>query len=262
MAGIRSLTRLTLAAAMFAALPALAGDDGTTFEFRLRAGLTAGALRQDQGDNKAMGFGVAARRAFGKGHLTAELSYDILAGQARDRMPLAGPVYAPAGAALGTADPVTHNAYFLRVNESIDLRKESASGFSLKGGYSAPLGLVSGMSWHGGLSLDFYKTSSEFTGTLRPMVLVGAAPTQVVDAQNRKYYEGFATVAKGTSLTPGLYLGLRQQLSEDFSLELNLRNFGAKHYDYKPTTYTGAPAVMDSSTHRGFVFEISLAMTL
>ena len=259
MAGIRPLSRLAYAAALLAFVPALAQDNSLPLEFKLRTGLTAGALRTDQGDNKAFGFALAIRKPFGKGQLTGELSYDILAGRARDVMPTSGPVYAPSGGSLGTASP-TGSPYFLRANESLDLRKESAAGFSLKGGYAAPLGLCEGLTWQAGISLDFYKTSSEFTGTLRPMV--GTTPTQVVDANHLKYYEGFATVEKNTTLSPGFYAGLRQSLGEDFALEFNVRNFGARHNDYRPTTYTGLPAGVATSTHRGFVFEVCLAMAL
>lgn len=261
MAGTCFLNRSILAAVLCAALPALAADGGTTLEYKLGAGLTAGALRTDQGANQAYGFGLAARHPYGAGTLTLDLSYDLLAGQALDRMPLNQPVWGPSGTGLATTEPTTGNPYFLRTNESIDFRKESAAGFSLRGGYSAPLGAVPGLNWQAGISLDWLRTSSEFTGTLRPMYLsAGGAPTQAGATQN--YYEGFAFVQAKAALVPGFYLGLRQQLGQDFALELNARDLGAKHYDWRPTTYTGQPAAMDSSTHRGFLFQICLAMAL
>lgn len=263
MAGIRFLSRFTLAAAFCLAVPAFAGDGGDAFEFKLGGGLMAGTLRNDQGANQFYGFGAAYRRPWASGTLVVELSYDILAGQASDKMPLNARVYAPAGPSLGSSDPVTGNAYYLAVGNSIDFRKESAAGFSARVGYAAPLGFWNGLLWQGGLSLDAYKTSSEFTGTLRPMVNdAGGKPGQVLDGNGNKYYEGFAMVREGTGVVPGLYLGLRQQLGEDFAVEFNVRNFGAKHYDWRPTTYTGRPAAMDSSTHRGYVVELCLAMTL
>lgn len=240
----------------------LAGDQGMTYDLKVRVGLKGGDLQTKHADNKAFGFALSIRRPLGGGQLTGELSFDIFPGQNRDTMPTSGAVYAPAGAGLGTSDPITHNPYFLRPNESLDLRKESSQGFSLKGGYAAPLPWAEGLSWQAGLSLDAYKTSSEFTGTLRPMVLVGTIPTQVVDSANRKYYEGFAQVAKGKALSPGVYVGLRQQLSEDFALEVNLRNIGLKHYDYRATTYTGGPATTEGSTVRGFVVDFSLSLKL
>ena len=157
-----------LAAALCAAAPALAGDEGFAPEFKVRAGLTAGAFRTDQDANQAYGFGLAVRHDYGPGTAFLELSYDFLAGQAVDRTPFGQPVWAPAGTGMGTSDPGTGNPYFLRANDSIDFRKESAAGFSLKGGYSAPLAFMEGLSWQAGVSLDFYQTSSEFTGTLRP----------------------------------------------------------------------------------------------
>lgn len=258
----RTLHRTLLLLAAMAGSTLTAAAPEPSFELKLRAGLKSGDLQKDHQDNKAVGFGVGARRAFGPGFLTGELSFDFFPGQAHDATPFSGAVYAPAGTGLGTADPVTHNPYFLRPNDSLDLRKESSQGFSLKGGYAAPLSWNEGLTWQAGLSLDAYKTSSEFTGTLRPTVNVGSAPTQVLDSQGRKYYEAFATVSKGIALTPGFYVGLRQQLSEDFALEVNLRNIGLKHYDYRATTYTGRPATTESSTIRGFVVDFSLALKL
>lgn len=257
-----TLHRTLLLLTAMAASSLVAAEEGLPFELKLRAGLKGGTIQTDHADNKAMGFAVGTRRPMGAGFLTGEISFDLLPGQARDAMPIGKPVYAPSGTGLGTASPTTSNPYFLRPNESIDLRKESSQGFSVKGGYAAPLAWNEGLTWQAGLSLDAYKTSSEFTGTLRPMVLVGASPTQVLDAQGRKYYEGFATVAQGKVLAPGFYVGLRQQLGEDFALEVNLRNVGVKHFDYRATTYTGQPATTESSTIRGFILDFSLALKL
>jgi hypothetical protein len=259
---IHTLKRPALLIALLGTIPLGAAENPYSYELKLRAGLKTGTIQTDHADNKAMGFAVGTRRPMGAGFLTGEVSFDILPGQARDAMPIGKSVYAPAGTGLGTASPTTSNPYFLRPNESIDLRKESSQGFSVKGGYAAPLTWNEGLTWQAGLSLDAYKTSSEFTGTLRPMVLVGASPTQVLDAQGRKYYEGFATVAQGKVLAPGFYVGLRQQLAEDFALEVNLRNVGMKHFDYRATTYTGQPATTESSTIRGFILDFSLSLKL
>ena len=167
----RTLTRTLLLLAAMAGTSLLAADQPDLFDLKLHAGLKSGELQKDHLDNKAMGFAIGARHPWGKGQLTAELSFDILPGQATDTMPTSGAVYGPGGA---VADPVSHNAYFLRPNESIDWRKESSQGFSLKGGYAAAVAGWQGLSWQAGLSIDAYKTSSEFTGTLRPMVYTGA----------------------------------------------------------------------------------------
>jgi hypothetical protein len=258
----RSKLHSTLLLVALAGSALAAADEGQAFEVKIRAGLKGGDLQQKHVDNKVIGFALGGRRPLGQGWLTGEVGFDLLPGQAHDATPFSGPVYAPAGSALGTADPVSHNPYFLRANESLDLRKESSQGFSVKLGYAAPLALGPGLTWQAGLSVDAYKTSSEFTGTLRPMVMVGASPTQVADSLARKYYEGFATVAQGVALTPGFYAGLRQRIGEDFALELNLRNVGTKHFDYRATTYTGRPASTDSSTIRGFIVDFSLSLKL
>lgn len=250
-------TLLLLAALAGGALDA--ADKGYSFDFKLRGGLKGGDARKDHHDNKAFGLGLGVSRPMGKGLLTGELSFDVLPGQARETMPMGQPVYAPSGTGFGTASPAG-SPYFLRVNDSADLRKESSQGFSLKCGYSAPLGWWEGLSWQAGGSLDAYKTASEFTGTVRPFVLVGTTPTSVKDSQGRQYYEGWALVKHGKAIAPGFYAGFRQVLSEDIGLELNLRNIGLKHYDYRPMTYTGTAAVMESSTRRAFVVDVALAM--
>lgn len=261
----RTLTRSLMLLAALAGSSLIAAEEGSTYELKLRAGLKGGDLKADHGDNKVIGFAVGARRPMGHGYLTAELSFDLLPGQARDTMPVGQAVYAPAGTGLGTADPVTHNPYFLRANESIDLRKESSQGFSLKGGYAAPLSWNEGLTWQAGLSLDAYKTTSEFTGTLRPQYLDASGKTvPVMGPLSTKvgYYEGFAIVSQGTTLAPGFYAGLRQQINDDFAVELNLRNVGMKHFDHRATTYTGHPATTESSTIRGFIVDISFSLKL
>jgi hypothetical protein len=257
-----TLIRTFLLLAAMAGTSLMAGEGLQDFELKLRTGLKTGDLQKDHADSKVFGFAVGARRQFGKGYLTGEVSFDLLPGQAHDATPLSGAVYAPAGAGLGTSDPNTLSPYFLRPNESLDLRKESSQGFSVKGGYSAPLSWNEGLTWQAGMSLDVYKTSSEFTGTLRPMVTNAGTTAQVLDSLGRKYYEGFAKVATGTSLSPGFYAGLRQQLTDDFAIELNLRNIGVKHFDYRATTYTGRPANLESSTIRGFILDFSLSLKL
>ncbi len=259
---IHNLKRSALRITLLGTISLGAAENPDSYELKLRAGVKAGDIQTVHADNKAVGFAVGTRRPMGSGFLTGEISFDLLPGQARDAMPVGRAVYAPAGAGLGTASPATGNPYFLRPNESIDLRKESSQGFSIKGGYAAALSWNEGLTWQAGLSLDAYKTSSEFTGTLRPMVLVGTSPTQVLDAQGRKYYEGFATVAQGKVLAPGFYVGLRQELGNDFAVEVNLRNVGTKHFDYRATTYTGQPATTESSTIRGFILDFSLSLKL
>ncbi|BDU76531.1 hypothetical protein [Mesoterricola sediminis] len=251
---------LTVLAAAFA--PLLAAEPDMSFDLKLKTGLKGGSARQELKDNKIFGFALGASRAYGSGRLTAELGFDILPGQNYDATPFSGAIHAPAGTGLGIADPATGHPYFLRPNESLDLRKESAQGFSLKLGYAAPLSWNQGLSWHAGISLEAYKVSSEFTGTLRPMyVNASGTPTQVATSLG-KYYEGFAFVSSGTSFAPGAFAGLRQEIGEDFAVELNLRSFGLKHQDYRPTTYTGAAPVLETSTKRGFSFDVALCLKL
>ncbi|HLO67929.1 MAG TPA: hypothetical protein VK188_12975 [Holophaga sp.] len=257
LAVFRALTVLAAACA-----PLLAADTGSGLDLKLKTGLKAGDVRTALKDNKLFGFAIGGSRAWGAGRLTFEAGFDLLPGQNYDATRTSGAIWAPAGTGLGTSDPTTGNAYFLRPNESLDLRKESAQGFTIKVGYGAPLAWNPGLSWHAGISLDAYKVSSEFTGTLRPMYLnASGTPTQVTTTQG-KYYEGYAFVSTTTGFAPGVFAGLRQEIGEDFAIEVNLRNFGLKHQDYLPTTYTGKPAALETSTKRGFSFDVALCLKL
>jgi len=247
-------------------LPLLAADPAPAFDFKVRAGLAAGDFRRDHADNKAIGFAVAGRFPLGATRaLTMELGFDVLPGQPRDAMPGSGPVY------YDPQNPTTSydgSPLALSAGNSIDFRKERAQGFSLRASYTDQLGAGS-MYWFAGASLDLYKVSAELTGTLIPVDAQGAAvpgnvPVDPADPAGpvRDYYEGWAMVREKTRAALGLHAGVGVALTQDVRLELALRNIGMNHFDYKPFTYTGKAPVLEESTRRGFVFELSLAFRI
>ena len=252
--------------ACWAMLPLSAADGEPTFDFKLRGGLTAGDLSKDHADTKAFGFGVAGRFPLGSTRaLSVELGFDYFPGQDRDLMPGNGPVY------YNYQAPVTtyggQNLY-LSTGNSIDFRKEYAQGFSLRCAYSDAIPTWNDWYWFAGVSLDFYRTTAELSGTLIPMS--GGAPVpgyEPVDPANpegpvKDYYEGWAMAPSKTKLGVGLLAGLGLPFSENYKFEFTVRNIGTTHFDYRPFTYTGQAAVLEEKTHRGFVFELSIAMKL
>ncbi|WP_285571559.1 hypothetical protein, partial [Geothrix limicola] len=142
---------------------------------------------------------------------------------------------------------------------SMDLRKESAQGFSLRGGYTDALPWIQGMTWKAGLSLDAYKVMSEFTGTLIPQDNQG---NPYDDGSGKDYYEGWAISKSKVKVGLGAFVGVGLPLNDDLRIEFNLRSVSTGHYDYHPFTYTGAPAVLEEKSRQAVVFEIALALKL
>jgi hypothetical protein len=239
-------------------LPLAAQDKPLSFDMKIRAGLTTGAIQKDHFDNKAMGFGLATIYPLGGTKaVTAELSFDLLTGRHHDVLSTSGAVW------VNPANPVTTNGttpYVLNPTYSYDDRKESSQGFSLRLGYTDALPILDGLSWQAGLSLDRYKPKSEFKYTF----IAVPTPPKVTQADGTLVvpYEGGTFVASDPKLVPGFFVGVKYSFDKEKGLEFNIRNIGAAHYDFTPFTYTGKAARLDSSTSRGFVFEIALSVKI
>jgi hypothetical protein len=258
--------RAIAALACGAILPLLAADPGPSFDFKVRTGLTAGALREDHADNKALGVAIAGRFPLGETRaFTVELGFDVLPGQPHDVMPTSGPIYYKP-----EAPTTTYNGSPLSLStaSSIDFRKARAQGFSVRGAYTDQLG-AGPLYWFAGVSLDLYKATTEFTGTLIPVdgtgaMVPGYIPVDPADPEGpvKDYYEGWAMVREKTKAAVGAHVGAGVPLAKDFKLELTLRNIGVQHFDYRPFTYTGKAPVLEEGTRRGFVFELALAFRI
>jgi hypothetical protein len=230
-----------------------------SLDFKIHAGLTGGTLRKDLGDNQMFGLGFQGTYPLqGKGALTFEADFDVLEGRWHDATPGGGPVY------YNPASPVASSSgqpLVLDPNSSIDIRKESQQGFTFRFGYTNALPWIEGMTWQAGLSLDAFKTSSEFTGTLIPLDATTQSPMPPTGTED-SYYEGWAFVKKKAKPGIGAFVGVGTTLIDNVRLELNMRTNSYTHYDYRPFTYTGRPAALESSQRMGLVFEVALAMTI
>ncbi|WLT30676.1 hypothetical protein [Geothrix sp. PMB-07] len=255
---IRNLKRSTFLLALLGAIP-LCAQSPYSFDLKIHGGVTGGSLHTDLADNKTFGFGVEGRYSLGGTKaLTAELSYDAFGSRWRDVPPPSATIYAlPAGGA-----PVTTwngGPLVLTNANSMDLRKESVQGFSLRGGYTDALPWIQGLTWKAGLSLDTYKVISEFTGTLIPSDANGNA---FDDGSGKDYYEGWAISKSKVKVGLGAYVGVGMPLNEDLRIEFNLRSVATGHSNYHPFTYTGKPASMEDKSRQSVVFEIALALKL
>lgn len=268
MPSIRTLVRSVIATGGCAALSLLAQDAGPSYAFKIRAGLTAGDLRKDHDTNQAMGFDVAGRFPLGdRRFILAELGFDYLPGRDHDAMPRTGSVY------YMPESPATEfggQPLWLNPNNSIDWRKESLQGFSLRGAYQAPIP-GSAWYWFAGASLDMHKATGQFSGTLIPSY--GDAPGTAVpgyvpvdpsnpDGPVKDYYEGWSFVTDKTKFGLGLLAGVGVPVKDYCDLEFRVRNLAYTHFDYRPFTYTGSAPVLAETTRRGFVFEIAVSVNL
>lgn len=241
----------------------------TSYALKIGAGLTAGSFRSESEANKAITLGLEAARAFHGGALSLELGFDYIPGKPRDVMPQGGQVYYNPKAPTAT---YAGQALRLSTATSIDWRKESVAGFSLKGGYSAPLDLgLEGLTWKAGLSLDFHRVSSEFSGTLIPVYGAGAGTAvpglDPVDPAKpagpmKDYYEGWAFNHQRSSLGLGAFAGLGYAVDNNIRAEVTLRNLPYTHQDYRPFTYTGRAAERVEKHSRGFLLQFGLSLKL
>ncbi|HJV48048.1 MAG TPA: hypothetical protein VJ549_02115 [Geothrix sp.] len=267
------LGRLLLASAAILALP-LAAQDGSQLnpEFKIRSGLTTGTLAKDLRDNKSFGFALANTFSLGSGKgLSVELGYDVFTGNNRDSMRTTGPVYYNLpGYGVISADSTSGAPLYLLSSSSTDSRSRKMEGFGLRASYVSRIAGIEGLSWQVGLSLDHYKSSSEFLIDLRPVYNDASGRPHTLTSYepqdpggNQIYaHEGYAYQAARTTFTFGAHAGLVYQFTKDFKVEGNLRNIGYGVKDYAPLAYTGQPATLSDKNGRGFVFEIGLSMNL
>ena len=263
--------RLLLASAAILAQP-LAAQDGSSLnpEFKIREGLTAGTLAKDLMNNETFGFALANVFPLKDGRsLSVELGYDVFAGANRETLHTQGPVYFDLNGTVVSADPTSHTPLYLSQARSTDTRSFKMEGFSVRVNYQAPVPGVEGLSWQAGLSLDRYKSSSEFMIDLIPVYdLNGGAHSLTSylpsDGSGTRITanEGYANQVPRAVFTVGAQAGLVYQISKELKVEANVRNLGYGLKNYTPLAYSGTTATLSDKNGRGNVFEIGFSMTL
>lgn len=220
------ITRYALLGALILgpAGPSLAAQEGSAFDVGLKvhAGSSFGNLQDDTGTKKMVGIGATFSYRLGeRSTLVGELAY--LKFSATDyRNPL------PAGATTTSAD----------------LRKNNLAGFSLRGGYRAPL-MQTGLNWQAGLTVDSLKSRQEVSG----QITVGTDT------------EGLAVTPETSKVNVGAFVGLHRPISEGISVELNLFTVGYEKVDWQTRLGSGQPAHATSTGRRGFVLELGVGLS-
>ncbi|MDR0499201.1 MAG: hypothetical protein LBH03_05650 [Holophagales bacterium] len=238
-------------------LSAQEADSPYTYFFKLRAGLTAGDIQKTHFDNKVMSMATEVRRKmFGAGQaISAELAFEYVPGRHHDIYPW-------------DSNPILANDGISGLNPrySFDNRKEYGQGVNLRLAYSAPLHIPnfnSDFEWFAGLSVDMFKVSTEvdYTFNFTP------------NTQNPAYpnYDGNTFVEQGSAFVPGVFGGVKCQLTKEIVFEMSLRNFGMRHYEFTPVSYFekdtakyGKKEYGKSSTgiSRGWALEFALAVKI
>lgn len=222
-----NITRYALLGALIlgTAGSSLAAQEGPAFDVGLKvhAGSSFGDLQEDTKTKKMVGIGATFSYRLGqRSALVGELAY--LKFPANDyRNPL------PAGATTTSAD----------------LRKDNLSGFSLRGGYRAPL-METGFNWQAGLTVDSLKSRQEVSG----QITVGSVTT------------GLALTPETRKVNVGAFAGIHRPLSEGLSVELNLFTLGYEkvNADTSPLS-TGQPIQITSTGRRGFAIELAVGLS-
>ncbi|HJW71208.1 MAG TPA: hypothetical protein VJ486_00010 [Geothrix sp.] len=223
------------------------GDLG--FTLKLHGGATAGNLKDDLHSESMLGLGFEGSWALSStGAIIGELTFSSFGGgEGYDNTRFSGPIYI-----AGPVDNVGGVPITLQTGTSVDYRKNTLQGFSLRAGYR---GTFAGTwSWQAGLSLDSLKYRQEASGQLQPKV--GTTAT------NAGPYEGFALTPTKTKFGVGAFAGVKFQFSDNFSLETNLISVGYGTQNYQPFTYTGQAPTTSSETRHGILLEVAFGMKL
>jgi hypothetical protein len=227
----------------------LEAQEGYSYLFKLRAGLTAGDIQKTHSDNKLGSIGAEIKREmFGAGRaLSAEVTWEYVTGRhyETDMFPSMG----------------------LNPRWSYDDRKEYGTGINLRFAYNAPLSVPflntnDDLEWFAGLGIDRFKVRSEVRYTF-----------SFTNSQNPGLdnSDGNVFLREESQLVPGFFAGLKYKLNQDIGFELSLRNFGMWHMDYVPASYnTKAPlpradygtGTTSTGTSRGFALEFAITLHL
>ena len=238
----------------------LQAQEGFSYALRMRMGLTAGDMQTTHFDNKIFGFGLEVRKdnisflpmLFSNGQaLSAEIAWEYVPGRSYNALrPLNGEV--------------------LNVRDNLDIRKEYGQGFSYKLAYNAPLKWLPNTEWYAGVSLDMHSVHTEIDYSIYHISAPGDPskypgtgwPSTWPEADR---WQGNSFVEQSTAIVPGVFAGIRYQLSQIVFGELTLRNFGMSHHDFTPGIYLSSTedrirGKMDSGTSRGWSLEFSLSV--
>lgn len=219
------------------------------FAFKVHAGATAGNLKDDLHAESMLGLGVEGSYALSaSGEIIGEITFSSYGGGAGyDNTKFSGPVYV-----AGPSSTVGGQPVYLQTGSSVDYRKNTLQGFSLRGGYRGTFARI--WSWQAGLTLDGMKYRQEASGQLQPRV---GSP-----ATNAGPYEGFALTPTKTKVALGAFAGVKLQFSDNFSVETNLLSVGYGTANYQPFTYTGQAPTVSSETRHGVVLEVAFGLKL
>lgn len=231
------------------------GDLG--FTLKLHGGATAGNLKDDLHAESMLGLGFEGSWALSStGAIIAEFTFSSFGGgEGYDNTKFSGPIYI-----AGPLDNVGGQPIYLLTASSVDYRKNTLQGFSLRAGYRGTF--ASNWSWQAGLSLDALKYRQEASGQLQPLYTTNPAPPADPAVVNAGPYEGFAVTPTKTKFGVGAFAGVKFQFSDNFSLETNLISVGYGTANYQPFTYTGQAPTVSSETRHGILLEVAFGLKL
>jgi len=240
-------------------------DSPYSYLFKLRGGLIAGDLRETHFDNKIMGMAAEVRREmFGAGqYLSAELAFEYVPGRHHDVYPWGPDAQTPSG-------PLN-----LLPRYSFDDRKEYGQGLNLRFAYAAPLKVpyadhlgIDGLEWFAGIGIDMFKVASEVAWSFN---YTPATANPAIGDPNNPNIEGNRFVEWGTTFSPGVFGGIKHQLTKDVGFEMSLRNFGMRSVEYTPGPYLQGrgkdrwqkeSGKSSTGTSRGWALEFALTVKL
>lgn len=236
------LVRLPLRVLLLAGLGVAPLLAQSTYEVKVRSGMTAGPLKDELHNTKLMGLAVeGAFPMAGKGAVVFQLDYTYVPGGDYDNMRTS-----------------TWDGRTLAVTSSADRRKFMLEGFSARAGFRAPL--FGDVDWQAGLALNRFKGREEVSGTLRP-----------TNATTVAQYESLAYTPSQVKLSPSIYAGVKYRINDAVSLEANAMSVGFNTIKWQPYWYTGTNSAAagqplagttKTESKTGFAVEFAIGLRL
>jgi len=231
----------------------------------------SGDMRVAHYDNKIMGLELEAKRdlkdllSFG-GAVSAGLAFEYVPGRNHDMLDWSNKT----GPQQYVVSGLNLHPYW-----SVSDRREIAQGWNLRLAYWAQMpaflptqalrDIVSDMEWFAGISIDRYKVRSDFRWTLRDQTGLPSATINDIWNRTPPYYLGGygANNFEDTDISPGVFVGLKYRISNDFSFETALRNFGMSTHTWTPGALLRKEAgQMEKGTARGTSVEFAFTVKL
>jgi hypothetical protein len=231
------------------------------FSIKPRLGYTLGDIKNDLNAQNMLGVGLQGSYGLGNGgSFDGELVFEYYNGKGQNQLRTGQPYYLPSGATTVTIGTTAVPVTVPTASTSVDFRKNTLQGFSLRGGYAKDINAT--WSWRAGLTIDALQYRQEVSGQLLGTYTDNVTNPLKPAVKSTTTWEGLAYTPTTKKFNVGAYVGMKGRISENFFMEANLTSLGYQNINLVPYSYTGKPVTTTTSTKRGMALEVAFGMKL